>query len=152
MNYKEQPLKVKTNTNIYYYDNEQETLIKEDRKTGSREIIGCGKIVIKAAFKKATKKLPLRIDISAELTPDYQKDYEIVDFENCPIANQNKISAHIERFVNKPFSYLDNMIGVEFNFKKEFYIPPKNNDSQDLYKIIRDLSEELHELEAEFLS
>lgn len=152
LNYKEQPLKVKTNTNIYYYDNEQETLIKEDRKTGSREVIGCGKIVIKAAFKKATKKLPLRIDISAELTPDYQKDYEIVNFENCPIANQNKISAHIERFVNKPFSYLDNMIGVEFNFKKEFYIPPKNNDSQDLYKIIRDLSEELHELEAEFLS
>ncbi len=38
----------------YRYDTEQETLIKE--VNGKKECLGCGKIVVKPVFKKASKK------------------------------------------------------------------------------------------------
>jgi len=76
LDYKEQPLVVNTATAQYWYDVEQETLIKE--VNGKKECLGCGKLVVKSAYKKASKKEPERIEISVELTPDYQKDYEII--------------------------------------------------------------------------
>ena len=53
---------------------DKETLIKE--ALGKQEVLGCGKFVIKAALKKATKSQGEQIKITVELTPDYQKDYE----------------------------------------------------------------------------
>ncbi|MBK7317887.1 hypothetical protein [Candidatus Villigracilis affinis] len=56
-----------TSTAKYYYDNEQETLIEESK--GKKKALGCGKIVVKAAYKSANKKQGERFEITVELTP-----------------------------------------------------------------------------------
>lgn len=147
LNYKEQPLKVMTNSSTYYYDDEQETLIKEDRKTGVAQALGCGKIVIKAALKKATKKLPERIDITVELTPDYQKDYEVIPFNKDSVLNQQAIEAFMAKYISKPFEYLENVVGVEINFNKIFYKPEAQHSVEDVLKEIAALEEELKQLD-----
>jgi type I restriction enzyme M protein len=147
LNYKEQPLKVTTDEKIYYYNEEQETLINEDRKTGSSEALGCGKIVVKAAFKKATKKLPQRIEITVELTPDYQKDYEVIPFNKDSELNQQAIEDFMAKYISKPFEYLENIVGVEINFNKIFYKPEAQHSVEDVLNEIAALEEELKQLD-----
>ena len=72
---------------------------------GKYEELGCGKIVVKAAFKKVTKKTPERIEITVELTPDYQKDYEIIPFHRDEGENQKAIEAFMAKYITKPFEY-----------------------------------------------
>jgi type I restriction enzyme M protein len=121
LDYKEQPLVVTTADASYHYNNERETLIKTI--DGVEEALGCGKIVVKSAFKKATKKLLERIEITVELTPDTQKDSEIIPYDPDPETNQANIEAFMAKYVFKPFVYLDNAVGAEINFNKSFYRP-----------------------------
>jgi len=72
--------------------------------------------VIKAAFKKATKSQGERIEITVELTPDYQKDYEIIPFHRDEAKNKVAIAAFMAKYITKPFEYLENVVGVEINF------------------------------------
>ena len=90
---------------------------------GKREALGCGKIVVKSAFKKKTKTKPESIVITVELTPDYQKDYEIIPYHRDPDDNRAAIEAFMAKYITKPFEYLENVVGVEINFNKVFYQP-----------------------------
>lgn len=145
--YKEQPLLITTADAYYFYDAEQETLIKE---AGSiKEALGCGKIVVSASYKKATKKLAERIEITVELTADYQKDYEIIPFHKDPAANQAAIEAFTARYITKPFVYLENVVGVELNFNKIFYRPETLRPVSEIAAEIADLDKALQALEAE---
>ncbi|CAM8645136.1 HsdM Type I restriction-modification system methyltransferase subunit [Comamonadaceae bacterium] len=145
--YKELPLLITTADANYYYDAEQETLIKE--AGGIKVALGCGKIVISTSYKKATKKLVERIEISVELTADYQKDYEIIPFHKDPAANQAAIEAFMARYINKPFEYLENVVGVELNFNKVFYKPETPRPVSEISAEISDLDKALQALEAE---
>ena len=69
LDYKEQPLVITVEKERYSFDSDKETLIKET--AGKKQALGCGKIVVKSKFKKATKAKPEQIEISVELTPDY---------------------------------------------------------------------------------
>jgi len=144
LDYKEQPLVITTATAQYWYDAGQETLIKE--VNGKKECLGCGKIVVKSSFKKASKKQPERIEISVELTPDYQKDYEIIPFHKDEAANQAEIVDFMAKYITKPFRYLDNVVGVELNFNKIFYKPEKLREVVDIIAEIYVLDDELKEL------
>jgi type I restriction enzyme M protein len=86
LDYKEQPLVITTEKALYRFDSDKETLIKE--VLGKQEALGCGKFVIKAAFKKATKSQGERVEITVELMPDYQKDYEIIPFHRDEVKNR----------------------------------------------------------------
>lgn len=123
LNYKEQPLVITTAKAKYWFDEELETLMKETN--GKTEILGCGKIVVKASFKKASKTQPERIEITVELTPDYQKDYEIIPFHKDQNDNKAAIEVFMGKYITRPFDYLDNVVGVEINFNKVFYKPEK---------------------------
>ena len=147
LDYKEQPLVITTIDNKYYYDSDQETLIKET--DGKKEALGCGKILVKASYKKANKKLAERIEISVELTADYQKDYEVIPFNKNPVTNQAAIEAFMARYINKPFEYLENVVGVELNFNKIFYKPEILRSVSDIWAEIADLDKALKALEAE---
>lgn len=149
LDYKEQPLVITTATAQYWYDAGQETLIKE--VNGKKECLGCGKIVVKSAFKKANKKQSERIEISVELTPDYQKDYEIIPFHKDEAENLAKIADFMAKYITKPFSYLENVVGVELNFNKIFYKPEKLREVVDILAEIEVLDGELKELEAELV-
>ena len=147
LDYKEQPLTVQTSDQAsYHFDNEQETLIKT--VNGAVTALGCGKIVVKAAIKKASKTLPQRIEISIELTPDYQKDYEIIPFIADTNLNQQAIDDFMAKYVSKPFEYLDNVIGAELNFNKIFYTPEKLRPIADILGDIKGIDAELAELDA----
>jgi type I restriction enzyme M protein len=145
LDYKEQPLVVTTHQAQYHYDAEQETLVKTTTK---QEALGCGKIVIKSALKKVSKTQPERIEISVELTPDYQKDYEIVPYHKDEAANQAAIEAFMDKYISKPFSYLENVVGVELNFNKIFYKPEKLREVSTILSEITALDDELNVLEA----
>lgn len=145
--YKEQPLLITTADANYFYDTEQETLIKEVGDT--KEALGCGKIVVSVSYKKATKKLAERIEISVELTADYQKDYEIIPFHKDPAANQAAIEAFMLRYISKPFEYRENIVGVELNFNKIFYKPETLRPVSEIAAEISELNKTLQVLEAE---
>ena len=145
--YKEQPLLITTADANYYYDAEQETLVKE--VGGKKEALGCGKIIVRASYKKATKKLAKRIEISVDLTADYQKDYEIIPFHKDPPANQAAIEAFMARYISKPFAYLENVVGVELNFNKIFYKPETLLPVSVIAAEIAELDTKLKLLEAE---
>ena len=145
--YKEQPLRIVTADAEYYYDADQETLIKHAQ--GKSEALGCGKIIVKANYKKATKKLTERIEISVELTADYQKDYEIIPYHKDAADNLAAIQAFMQRYISKPFEYLENVVGVELNFNKIFYKPETLRPVSEIQAEIAALDAQLKALEAE---
>lgn len=145
--FKEQPLVITTIDTKYYYDADKETLIKESN--GKKEELGCGKIIVSANHKKATKKLSERIEVFVELTADYQKDYEIIPFHKDTASNQAAIEAFMARYISKPFVYLENVVGVELNFNKIFYKPETLRPVSVIAAEIAELDKALQELEAE---
>ena len=51
------------------------------------------------------------------------------------------------KYVTKPFEYIDNVIGVEINFNKVFYIPEKLREVTTISTDLDDLEKELATLE-----
>jgi type I restriction enzyme M protein len=147
LDYKEKSLCIATADANYYYDAEQETLIKESGDV--KESLGCGKILVSAAYKKGTKKLAERIEISVELMADYQKDNEIIPYHKDPATNQRAIEAFMARYISKPFVYLENVVGVELNFNKVFYKPETLDSVSKIATEIAILEKTLKLLEAE---
>ena len=143
--YKEQPLVVTTVDAKYWFDKDKETLVKEVK--GKEEELGCGKIVVKASYKKATKTQKEYIEITVELTPDYQKDYEIIPFHKDEAINKAAIAAFLAKYITKPFTYLENVVGVELNFNKIFYKPEKLREVVDILGEIEAIDKELRSLE-----
>ncbi len=142
LDYKEQDITITTKDGDYSYDSEKETLTKDG------EALGCGKIVIKAAYKKKTKTKEEHIAITVELTADYQKDYEIIPFHRDESDNQTAIAEFMAKYISKPFIYLDNVVGVEINFNKVFYKPEKLRPVTDIINDLQELEKELSELES----
>ena len=147
LDYKEQPLLVTTEKALYRFDADKETLIKE--VLGKQEALGCGKFVVKAALKKATKSQGERIEITVELTPDYQKDYEIIPFHWDEVKNKVAIEAFMAKYITKPFKYLENVVWVEINFNKVFYKPEMLRSVGEILGDIASLDQELGRLEQE---
>lgn len=141
LNYKEKELTVFTKETSYYYDADKDTIIEQIKKDKAE--LGCGKIVIKASLKKDSKtKQPKNISITAELTQDLQKDYEIIPYSPDEETNSKNIADFMAKYVFKPFEYLDNVIGVEVNFNKVFYTP-------EALRAVTTITTDLKALEAE---
>ena len=147
LDYKEKDLKVKCDKVTYWYDADKETLIEELK--GKQTELGCGKILVKTAYKKAKKSEGDYIDISVELTPDYQKDYEIIPYSPDEAENEKRIVDFMAQYITKPFEYLDNTVGVEINFNKVFYKPEILRGVADIVSDLKNLESELAQLENE---
>lgn len=147
LDYKEQDLKVITPKATYYYDKDKETLIKE--AGGKKEALGCGVISIKASYKKASKIKEACIEIAVELKPDYQKDYEIIEYSPDEATNRKNIDAFMAKYVTKPYQYIDNVVGVEVNFNKVFYKPEQLRQVSTILEELNELEEHLKNLENE---
>lgn len=145
LDYKEQHLNVLTDKGLYWFDADRETLIKET--LDKQEALGCGKIIVKAVYKKGTKTQAEKIEITVELAPDYQKDYEIIPFHRDEADNKTVIEAFMAKYITKPFEYLENVVGVEINFNKVFYKPEKLRSVEEILEEIAALDEELKLLE-----
>lgn len=144
LNYKE-GLKVETNGALYYFDNKKETLVKEINS--NKEELGCGKITVKSSYKKTTKSKPEEIIISVELIPDHEKDYEIIQYSENSEENKKNIEEFMKKYISKPFTYGDNVVGVEINFNKVFYAPEKLRELDVIIGEIKQQDKELKQLE-----
>lgn len=147
LDYKEANLKVFTAKTSYYFDADKETIVEETKD--SKTALGCGKIVIKASYKKATKTKEASIVITTELTPDYEKDYEIIPYAPNAEDNQQNIATFMAKYITKPFKYIDNTIGVEINFNKVFYKPEELRSLVEITTDLQNLEDELLNLEQE---
>lgn len=147
LDYKEKILKVSTEKGKYWYDANKDTIINEinDKPTE----LGCGKIIIKASLKKANKTNPACISITAEITQDIQKDYEIIPYCPTEADNQQTIDNFMAKYITKPFTYLDKVVGVEINFNKVFYKPELLEAVSTISAKLEALEIELKELERE---
>lgn len=149
LDYKDLDLKVVTNKVTYYFDSEIETIVEETK--GSKTELGNGKIVIKASFKKATKTKDAYITITTELTPDYEKDYEIIPYAPDEVENQQNIANFMAKYITKPFRYIENTIGVEINFNKVFYKPEQLRSLSKITNDLQQLEDDLSNLEKELV-
>lgn len=140
-------LSVDTEQAKYYFDTEKESIVAIHEK--GADVMGNGKILIKSSFKKATKTKEARIEISVELTPDYEKDYEIIPYSPNEEENQQNIADFMAKYITKPFVYINNTIGVEINFNKVFYKPEKLRSLEEITIVLNDLANELSDLEKE---
>jgi len=148
LDYKEKDLKVYISESVYYfYDEDKETIIKQTDEV--QEELGCGKIVVKSSAKKATKTKEASITITVEITPDYQKDYEIITYNKDEEVNKKNIDDFMVKYITKPFVLLDNVVGVEINFNKIFYKPQKLRPLEDIVSDIEIIDSELSSLESE---
>ena len=147
--YKEKPLRARTATATYHYDADQDTLMEET--AAGRTALGCGRIEVKAAYKKGPAKKAAHIIITAELTPDYQKDYEVIAYDPDPARNQQQIDAFLARYVTRPFRLLDNVVGVEINFNKVFYKPEALRPVANIMAELAVLETALRALEKELI-
>lgn len=146
LDYKEADLIVTTEKTSYYFDADKETIIEDSKD--SKSALGCGKIVIKASYKKATKTKDAYILISTELTPDYEKDYEVIPYSPIEEDNQQNIASFMAKYITKPFRYIDNTIGVEINFNKVFYKPEELKPLSEIKRNLNSLEDKLKELES----
>lgn len=149
IDFKEQPLVITTKAAQYSFDSDKETLIRIVNSTV--EELGCGKIVVKSSFKKKTKTQPERIEITVDLTPDYQKDYEIIPFYKDKLENQKTIESFMARYINMPFELLENVVGVEVNFNKIFYNPEKLRSVRDIIDDIENIDDQIKVLERDLV-
>lgn len=147
IDYKESHLKIHTAKAIYSYNADKETIVEQIGNTATE--LGNGKILVKAAYKKATKTKDASIQITTEFAKDTVKDYEIIPY--CPVEedNQKQIADFMAKYVTRPFEYSDNLIGVEINFNKIFYVPEQLIPIDDLQVELESLEKELANLQNE---
>ena len=132
--------------NSYFFNKDKETLVVRDKKQ-KETFLGNGKIVIKSSYKKATKTKDAHILVTAEITKDQQKDYEIIPYHPNEGTNQHNIAEFMAKYVTKPFEYLDNTIGVEINFNKVFYKPEPLRNVVEITNELIELEKALAKLE-----
>lgn len=145
LDYREENLVVTTAEARYWFDADRETLMQET--DGETEALGCGKIVVKASYKKATKTKPAHILTTCELMADYEKDYEIIPYAPLEWENHQQITDFMAQYITRPFEYGDNTVGVEINFNKVFYQPEKLDSVEEIQEELEKLDKKLAILE-----
>ena len=123
----------------YYYNKERDSIVFEDSYGKSCDL-GCGTFVFSLGTSKGKKNIKVSID--KRLT----SDYEIIPHHFNKVQNDAEINAFMQKYVFKPYTLGTNTIGVEVNFNKEFYVPEKIDDVEDLTRQLNELNFELKSL------
>lgn len=112
--------------------------------SGVHELLGCGYIsATYSSTKKDSKTCTVKIS-------DYTyKDTEIISFNPDSEQNSEDILSFMNRYIFKPYRLLDNTVGVEVNFNKEFYVPETVESVDSILAEIAEIDKELINLEKE---
>lgn len=130
---------------IYISGKNRPGVIKISRKDGSEENLGMGSLNFAISRSKTTGK----VSASAKVTNKTYKDTEVIPFNPNPKENDKVIADFLARYISKPFRLLDNTIGVEVNFNKEFYVPETVEPVDSILAEIADIDRDLVNLEKE---
>ena len=123
----------------YSYDQEQETIICEGKE--GRKALGCGVFKFDLGTSKGSKSLKV------ELIPRITSDYEIIPHHFDEHENEREVNAFMQKYVFKPYTLGRNVIGVELNFNKEFYVPEQMDRVEDILKELEVLDKEMKGIE-----
>ena len=127
---------------FYWEDKEHNVVLRSSVVSGVHEVLGCGYIsVTYSNTKKGGKTCTVKIS-------DYTyKDTEIISFNPDSEQNSKDILAFMKRYIFKPYRLLDNTVGVEVNFNKEFYVPETVESVDSILAEIAEIDNELDNLE-----
>lgn len=130
--------KVKVDADAYAFDEERNTIIRTD----DNQAMGCGKITTKDKKDRKTGNTITETFIE----PSYINDYEIIPHKFDENDNATVIDEFMQKYVFKPYVLTKNVVGVELNFNKEFYIPEQLEDAEDILKEIDDLDNQIEKI------
>ena len=130
------PLKVEEGE--YRFDEDRNTLIR----VADDQVVGCGKFSYKT---KKDRKTGTSVTITY-IEPSYINDYEIIPHHFDEAANAAEIQRFMDKYIFKPYVLGKNIVGVELNFNKEFYVPEKQEFVEDIMAEIHNLDDELAEI------
>lgn len=125
--------------NSYTIDTEDNSVLRK-KGTGEQENLGCGTINLKIG---ALSKKTLTASAKVTIAPITYNDYEIIAHHFDTKANQSEIEAFMGKYVFKPFEYKKNVVGVELNFNKEFYVPEVLDKTDDILSEIAKLEKRI---------
>lgn len=131
--------KVKVKEDEYHFDEERNTMIR----VADGEAVGCGHFITK---NKKDRKTGATI-VETFIEPTYINDYEIIPHHFDGHENEREINTFMKKYVFKPYTLGRNVIGVELNFNKEFYVPEKLESVEDIMNEIRALNEDMKSIE-----
>ncbi len=129
------------NDGVYAFLPEQCTIVHIG-KDGKKRDLGCGAFSFKASVNK--KKV---VTHKIAIEPFLISDYEIIPHHFDEHENKREVEVFMQKYVFKPYVLGKNVIGVELNFNKEFYVPEEIDKVEDVMKEIRTLNNELMGIE-----
>lgn len=127
--------KVKVKEGEYSFDEERNTMIR----VADGEAVGCGHFTYK---NKKDRKTGTTI-VETYIEPTYINDYEIIPHHFDEHENKREINAFMQKYIFKPYTLGKNVVGVELNFNKEFYVPEKMDSVEDILKELAELDKEM---------
>lgn len=131
------PLKVEEGE--YRFDEDRNTLIR----VADDQVVGCGKFSYKT---KKDRKTGTSVTITY-IEPSYINDYEIIPHHFDEAANAAEIQRFMDKYIFKPYVLGKNIIGVELNFNKEFYVPQKMESVDSILDELELLEKEMQKVE-----
>lgn len=130
---------------IYISGKNRPGIIQISRKDGSDENLGMGCLNFSISRSKTTGK----VSASAKVTNKTDKDTEVIPYNPDPEENGRVIAEFLARYISKPYRLLDNTVGVEVNFNKEFYVPETVEPVDTILAEIASIENDLTNLENE---
>lgn len=124
---------------VYYYDTDIHSIVKES--AGKKEYLGEGTITYGYSTSKKLKNL------KATISSVTYNDYEIIPHYFDDDDNSDEVNAFMQKYIFKPYTLGKNVVGVELNFNKEFYVPEKLDDADDILSEIDELNRQIKEIE-----
>ena len=125
----------------YTFIPDDRTIIHTDKK-GNKRDLGCGVFSFKASI---SKKQVVVHKITIE--PYKTSDYEIIPHHFDEAANAAEIQRFMDKYIFKPYVLGKNIIGVELNFNKEFYVPEQLESVDNILDELKILEKDLQSIE-----
>lgn len=130
---------------IYFTGKNRPGVFRINRKTDEQENLGMGVINVSFNHNKKTGKNT----VTAKLVDKTYKDTEIVPYNPDPEQNEAAILAFMQKYITKPYQLLENTVGVEVNFNKEFYVPETVESVETILAEIAEIDRDLVKLQNE---
>jgi len=136
------PISISTSKGDTYTFLPKRNTIEHTDKQGKKEDLGCGEI---ALGKSNSKKKGL--SLTASIKPMLKTDYEIIPHHFDAHENEKETTAFMQKHVTKPYKLGKNIVGVELSFNKEYYVPEKLENVDDILNEIQELEQEMKGIE-----
>lgn len=129
---------------FYWSDDANGVIMRTSIVTGMHEVLGVGSITVTYGRTRSGEKT-----CTAKIMDSTYKDFEIIPYSPDMEQNSEGILTFMGRYISKPYRLLDNTVGVEVNFNKEFYVPETVQPVDSILAEIAEIDKELANLEKE---